>query len=108
MINKPKSNGVSEIREKHNSVATNPLSVDFDDRRSVFLNKLTKTAVNLYERNCDVRNFTKLALSNPENQSHNEIMDELFSQGVIDPSDDEKLMELSNNSRFLRDLGLIE
>ena len=59
-------------------------------------------------RNCDVRNFTKLALSNPENQSHNEIMDELFSQGVIDPSDDEKLMELSNNSRFLRDLGLIE
>ena len=95
-------------REKHNSVATNPLSVDFDDRRSVFLNKLTKTAVNLYERNCDVINFTKLALSNPENQSHNEIMDELFSQGVIDPSDDEKLMELSNNSRFLRDLGLIE
>lgn len=95
-------------REKHNSVVTNPLSVDFDDRRSVFLNKLTKTAVNLYERNCDIRNFTKLALSNPENQSHNEIMDELFSQGVIDPSDDEKLMELSNNSRFLRDLGLIE
>ena len=95
-------------REKHSSVATNTLNVDFDDRRSVFLNKLTKTAVNLYERNCDVRNFTKLALSNPENQSHNEIMDELFSQGVIDPSDDEKLMELSNNSRFLRDLGLIE
>ena len=108
MMLKKLAQKLSLEREKHNSVATNPLSVDFDDRRSVFLNKLTKTAVNLYERNCDVRNFTKLALSNPENQSHNEIMDELFSQGVIDPSDDEKLMELSNNSRFLRDLGLIE
>lgn len=108
MMFKKLAQKLSLEREKRNSVATNPLSVDFDDRRSVFLNKLTKTAVNLYERNCDVRNFTKLALSNPENQSHNEIMDELFSQGVIDPSDDEKLMELSNNSRFLRDLGLIE
>lgn len=108
MMFKKLAQKLSLEREKHNSVVTNPLSVDFDDRRSVFLNKLTKTAVNLYERNCDIRNFTKLALSNPENQSHNEIMDELFSQGVIDPSDDEKLMELSNNSRFLRDLGLIE
>lgn len=108
MMFKKLAQKLSLEREKHNSAATNPLSVDFDDRRSVFLNKLTKTAVNLYERNCDIRNFTKLALSNPENQSHNEIMDELFSQGVIDPSDDEKLMELSNNSRFLRDLGLIE
>ncbi len=108
MMFKKLAQKLSLEREKHNSVATNPLNVNFDDRRSVFLNKLTKTAVNLYERNCDVRNFTKLALSNPENQSHNEIMDELFSQGVIDPSDDEKLMELSNNSRFLRDLGLIE
>ncbi len=95
-------------REKHNSVATNPLSVDFDSKKSVFLNKLTKTAVNLYERNCDIKNFTKLALSDPENNSHDEIMTQLFSKGVVDPSDDERLMELSENSRFLRDLGLIE
>lgn len=95
-------------REKHNSVATNPLSVDFDNKKSIFLNKLTKTAVNLYERNCDIKNFTKLALSNPENNSHNEIMNQLFSKGVVDPTDDERLMELSDNSRFLRELGLIE
>ena len=95
-------------RQKHNSVATNPLSVDFDDRKSIFLDKLTKTAVNMYERNCDIKNFSKLVLSNPENDSHNKIMDELFSRGVVDPSDDERLLELSENSRFLRDLGLIE
>lgn len=62
----------------------------------------------MYERNCDIKNFSKLVLSNPENDSHNKIMDELFSRGVVDPFDDERLLELSDNSRFLRDLGLIE
>ncbi len=108
MMFKKLAQKLSLEREKHNSVATNPLSVDFDNKKSIFLNKLTKTAVNLYERNCDIKNFTKLALSNPENNSHNEIMNQLFSKGVVDPTDDERLMELSDNSRFLRELGLIE
>ncbi len=95
-------------KKKHTSAAINPLDVDFEGRKSVFLNKLTKTAVNMYERKCDIKNFTKLALSDPENDSHNKIMDELFAKGVIDPSDDDKLLELSDNTRFLKDLGLID
>ena len=47
-------------------------------------------------------------MSDPENDSHNRIMDELFSKGVVDATDDEKLLELSDNTRFLRDLGLID
>ena len=95
-------------KTKRQCAAINPLDVDFDGKKSVFLDKLTRTAVNMYERKCDIKNFTKLALSNPENESHNEIMDELFSKGVIDPTEDEKLLELSDNTRFLRDLGLID
>lgn len=95
-------------KKRHTSAAINPLDVDFEGRKSVFLNKLTKTAVNMYERKCDIKNFTKLALSDPENDSHNKIMDELFAKGVIDPSDDDKLLELSDNTRFLKDLGLID
>ncbi len=95
-------------KNKKSSAAINPLDVDFEGRKSVFLDKLTRTAVNMYERKCDIKNFTKLALSDPENNSHNKIMDELFSKGVIDPSDDERLLELSDNSRFLKDLGLID
>lgn len=108
MMFKKLAQKLSLERKKHNSIATNPLSVDFDERKSVFLDKLTRNAVDMYERNCDVKNFSKLVLSDPENNSHNKIMDELFAQGVIDPGDDERLMELSDNSRFLRDLGLIE
>lgn len=95
-------------KQKHSSAAINPLDVDFEGRKSVFLDKLTKTAVNMYEKKCDVKNFSKLVLSDPENDSHNKIMDELFSNGVVDPADDDKLLELSNNTRFLKELGLIE
>ncbi len=95
-------------KKKQSSVVINPLDVDFEGRKSVFLDKLTRTAVNMYERKCDIKNFTKLALSDPENNSHNKIMDELFAKGVIDPSEDEKLLELSDNTRFLKDLGLID
>ena len=95
-------------KEKSSSAAINPIDVDFDDRKHDFLKKLTKNALNLYEKKCDIKNFTKLALSDPENTSHNEIVNELSNKGVIDPADDEKLLELSDNRRFLRDLGLID
>lgn len=95
-------------KSKSSSAAINPIDVDFDDRKHDFLNKLTKNALNLYEKKCDIKNFTKLALSDPENTSHNDIVNELFSKGIIDPADDEKLLELSDNRRFLKDLGLID
>lgn len=95
-------------RQKRSNAAINPIDVDFDNRKSVFLDKLTRSAVNMYERKCDIKNFTRLVLSNPENNSHDRLMDELFAQGVIDPLEDEKLLELSDNSRFLRDLGLLD
>lgn len=95
-------------REKSSSAAINPIDVDFDGRKHDFLSKMTKNALNLYEKQCDIKNFTKLALSNPENTSHNDIVNELFSKGIIDPADDEKLLELSDNRRFLKDLGLID
>ncbi|CCY62006.1 unknown [Clostridium sp. CAG:967] len=108
MMFKKLAQKLNKDRQKLSSAAINPLEVDFDDRKSVFLDKLTRTAVNMYERKCDIKNFSKLVLSDPENDSHNKIMDELFSKGIIDASDDEKLLELSDNSRFLRDLGLID
>lgn len=88
------------------SAAINPIDVDFDSRKSVFLDKLTKNAINLYEKQSDIKNFSKLVLSDPENTSHFDIMDNLFANGLADPTEDEKFAELSDNKRFLRDLGL--
>lgn len=52
--------------------------------------------------------LSKLALSDMDNISHNEIMQEMVNKGVVDPFEDEKLAELANNEKFLKDLGLTE
>lgn len=95
-------------KEKTSRAAINPIDVDFDTRKNDFLNKLTQNAVKMYERKCDVKNFTKLVLSDPENTSHNDLVNQLFKHGVIDPADEKRLLELSDNTRFLKDLGLME
>lgn len=85
-----------------------PIDVNFDMSKNEFLDNLTKRAVNLYEKKCDINHFSKLVLSDPENTSHNELVDELFQKGIIDPLEDEKLEKLADNTRFLRDLGLTD
>lgn len=78
-----------------------------EQTKNSFLRSLSKHALNLYERKTDVNNFTRLVLSNPENTSHNNIVEELFEKdGVVDPFSDNSLFDLSENERFLKDLGL--
>lgn len=89
------------------SFMSSPVEPLEDVAKKSFLKSLSKHALNLYERKTDVKNFTKLVLSDPENTSHNKIVDELFSKnGNIDPYSEESLFDLSNNEKFLRDLGL--
>ena len=108
MMFKKLAQRLSADRERCSNLAINPIQVDFENREKLFLNKMTKTAVDMYERQSDINKFTKLALSDPENNSHNKIVDALFSHGIVNVEDDEKLLELSDNRRFLRDLGLVE
>lgn len=68
---------------------------------------MSKKAVELYERQTEINNFSKLVLSNPENKSHNKMVERLFNEGVADPFVDEKLADLADNQKFLRDLGLL-
>lgn len=84
----------------------NPIDSNFDISKNEFLEGLTKHAIHMYEKKCDINHFSKLVTSNPEDNSHNAIMHELFEQGVVDPFEDEKLAQLYDNGRFLRDLGL--
>jgi len=85
-----------------------PIDVDFDVSKNEFLDNLSKHAVKLYEKKCDINNFTKLVLSDPENTSHNQIVEELFKKNVKDPLESQKLAELADNEKFLRDLGLMD
>lgn len=63
-------------------------------------------AVNLYQREQDIKQFNSLAMSNPEDLSHEEIIANLFNSGVSDPLSDEVIEELSSNQKLLDDLSL--
>lgn len=80
--------------------------VNVDDKNS-YLKQLSKHAIDLYERRTDIKNFSKLVLSDPDNNSHDKIVDKLFSEhNIIDPFEENILLELSENEKFLDDLGL--
>ena len=92
----------------NNSGMINPFDTDIGVSKNKFLHNLTENALKMYERRCDVRNFSKLVLSNPENTSHNDMAEELFAKGVIDPFEDDKLAHLADNKNLLKDLGLTD
>lgn len=92
-------------REAAIGAAINPIDINFDDRRQAFLNKLSESAVKLYEREQDVKKFTSLAMSDAENHSADTFVEKLFDDGIVDPLEDKKLTELSFNERFLKELG---
>jgi len=75
--------------------------------KNEFLDGLSKRAVEMFERKCDIKNFSKLVLSDTENTSHIEMMLEMREKGVVDPFEDEKLAELADNEKLLKDLGLL-
>ena len=86
---------------------SSPVNSLKEQTKSSFLRSLSKHALNLYERKTDINNFTRLALSDPENTSHNQMVEKLFEEGVADPFVDDKLADLANNQKFLKDLGLL-
>lgn len=87
---------------------SNPIDAEFVKPKNEFLDNLTQSALKMYEKKCDIKNFSKLVLANPENVSHISMVEELFLDGVIDPFEDDKLFHLADNKRLLEDLGLTE
>lgn len=91
------------------SVATNPINNPYKNiDRNLLIDEtaISNEAVNLYQKEQDVMQFSKLAMSDPEDLSHEEIISDLFKKGVSDLFSDESMEELANNQRLLDDLEL--
>ncbi len=88
------------------SAVTNPIEKKNSAAENEFLARMSKHAINLYEKQCDIKNFTKLVLSDPENTSHNQLVEDLLKDNVFDPLEDKVIEELANNEDLLKDLGL--
>ena len=68
--------------------------------------EISSNALELFQRDCDINKFNKIALSDSDDLSHLDRMNELFSQGVIDVFEDDVLSSLVTNSKLWDDLGL--
>lgn len=80
---------------QRNSIANNP----YVDKTEISAN-----AIELFQKDCDINKFNKIAMSDINDFSHLERMNELFAEGVIDAFEDDVLKELSSNQKLWDDL----
>ena len=67
--------------------------------------EISADAMKMFKRDMDIRKFAKIASENPEDISYLEQMRDLFSEGVVDPFEDDALSELVTNSKLWDDLN---
>ena len=92
-----------------NGVVSNPIKNPYgniDKNLLIDETAISNEAVNLYQKEQDVKQFTSLAMSNPEDLSHEQIIANLFEKGVSDVFSNQAISELSNNQNLLKDLSL--
>ena len=68
--------------------------------------EISSNAIKLFQRDCDINKFNKIAMSDSNDYSHLERMQELFSDGVVDAYEDDVLSSLVTNSKLWDDLEL--
>lgn len=99
------SERISNILKKE-SVTSYTTMPDNNAKQSL-LRKLSNSALNLYVKHSDIKNFTKLVLSDPENLDHEKLVQDLIDKGEIsDIMSDKSVLDLADNKDFMDDLGL--
>lgn len=68
--------------------------------------EISASAIEMFQRDCDINKFNRIAMSDSEDLSHLDRMNELFSQGVVDVFEDDVISNLVTNSKLWDDLEL--
>lgn len=68
--------------------------------------EISSDAMQLFQKDLDIKKFTQIATSDLSDTSHLEKMQELFKDGVVDVFEDDVLSTLVTNSKLWDDLGL--
>lgn len=95
--------------ENINSVTINSINNPYKNADKNLLideTAISEDAMTMYQKEQDMKKFTDLAMSDPQDLSHEEIISNLFSNGVTDLFSDETFSELSENTSLLNDLEL--
>lgn len=68
--------------------------------------EISSSAIELFQKDCDIKKFNKIAMSDLDDLSHLDRMKDLFAGGVVDVYEDDVLSKLVNNSKLWDDLEL--
>lgn len=68
--------------------------------------EISANAMELFKRDCDIKKFNAIAMSDENDFSHLEKMKELFKEGVVDVYEDDVMEELAQNLKLWNDLDL--
>lgn len=90
------------------SVKANMNKALFNKSSNPYVDKteISSNALQLFQKDLDIKKFNKVAMSDQEDLSHLERMKELFKNGVTDVFEDDVLKELVTNSKLWDDLEL--
>lgn len=90
------------------SVKMNMNKALFNKSSNPYVDKteISSNALQLFQKDLDIKKFNQVAMSDSDNLSHLEKMKELFSSGVVDVFEDDVLKELVTNSKLWGDLEL--
>ena len=88
-----------------NNVRSTLLKNSYTKNPYVDKTEISANAMQLFQKDLDIKKFTKIASENPEDLSYMEEMQELFKNGIVDPFEENALSELVTNSKLWDDLN---
>lgn len=95
-----RENNVVQITDAQKRYATSP----FKNSHFIDETQISNEALNLYEKEQDIKKFASLALSDDADSSHLALIEQAFSNGVKSPFTDDLLENLLDNQKFLDDI----
>ena len=88
-----------------NNIRSNLIKSGYNKNPYVDRTEISSSAMELFQRDLDIKKFAKLAAENPEDLSYMEKIQQLFADGVVDPFEEDTMSELVTNSKLWDDLN---
>lgn len=95
-----RDSGIKHVSDAQRKYTTSP----FNNSHLIDETNISNEAINLYEKEQDIKRFASLVISDESDDSHVNIMEQLFSDGVVSPFTDDDLESLLDNQKFLDDI----
>ena len=110
MFNNINDNNLLNLNTANNvvqlaNIRSNLQKSGYNNNPYVDKTEISANAMKLFQKDLDIQKFSRIASANPEDLSYMERMQEIFSEGVVDPFEEDVLSDLVTNSKLWDDLN---